>query len=274
MSILIYPYHPASVSARLLKDALLADERLAGVHSTARINDTWRAAIRTSRVFINWGSSRTPNYELQPHTGRTLFLNNSVVVHRAGNKLLSFNRLGEYGISIPTYSTDYQSALRWLGEGKEVLVRTNLRGHSGAGIEILSPIGPLPNGWETAPLYVQYKKKRFEYRVHVFNGQVIDIQQKRKITGALMGDFESKIRSHRNGWVFCREELVCPDIPSLKNLAIAAVAALELQFGAVDIIYNERENKFYVLEVNTAPGLEGTTLQKYKEAIVQAALTM
>ena len=42
-----------------------------------------------------------------------------------------------------------------------------------------------------------------------------------------------------------------------------AFAASELDFGAVDIIFNERENKAYVLEINSAPGLEGSTIQDY-----------
>ena len=45
--------------------------------------------------------------------------------------------------------------------------------------------------------------------------------------------------------------------------------AIDLQFGAVDIIWNEKENKCYVLEINTAPGLVGTTLTKYTEAFTK-----
>ena len=45
--------------------------------------------------------------------------------------------------------------------------------------------------------------------------------------------------------------------------------AVGLKIGAVDIIWNELENKCYVLEINTAPGLEGTTLVKYTEAILK-----
>ena len=55
-----------------------------------------------------------------------------------------------------------------------------------------------------------------------------------------------------------------PD-PVRDTIAVNAVKALGLDFGAVDIIYNEKENQYYVLEVNTAPGLEGTTLIKYAE---------
>jgi glutathione synthase/RimK-type ligase-like ATP-grasp enzyme len=50
---------------------------------------------------------------------------------------------------------------------------------------------------------------------------------------------------------------------------LAAVSALGLDFGAVDIIWNEREDKCYVLEVNTAPGLQGSTLENYANAIME-----
>ena len=37
----------------------------------------------------------------------------------------------------------------------------------------------------------------------------------------------------------------------------------------VDIIYNAKEDKCYCLEVNTAPGIEGTTCVSYATAILQ-----
>jgi glutathione synthase/RimK-type ligase-like ATP-grasp enzyme len=38
---------------------------------------------------------------------------------------------------------------------------------------------------------------------------------------------------------------------------------LGLDFGAVDIGHRIIDNKVFVFEVNTAPGIEGTTLQRY-----------
>jgi glutathione synthase/RimK-type ligase-like ATP-grasp enzyme len=46
-----------------------------------------------------------------------------------------------------------------------------------------------------------------------------------------------------------------------------ACEALELAFGAVDVVWNEHYHRASVLEVNTAPGLEGVTLEKYLTAI-------
>jgi len=45
--------------------------------------------------------------------------------------------------------------------------------------------------------------------------------------------------------------------------ASLAIAALGLDFGAVDIIWNNHYQLATVLEVNTAPGLEGQTITDY-----------
>ena len=37
------------------------------------------------------------------------------------------------------------------------------------------------------PLYVKYKKKKAEYRVHVFDGKIMDVQQKKKRRGVEHG---------------------------------------------------------------------------------------
>jgi len=56
----------------------------------------------------------------------------------------------------------------------------------------------------------------------------------------------------------------------VQDLALQACQALGLNSGAVDIIWNEKENKCYVLEVNTAPGIEGTTCKKYTNEIIES----
>lgn len=118
-----------------------------------------------------------------------------------------------------------------------------------------------------APLYTQYVKKADEYRIHVFDGQVIDIQQKRKRQEVPNEEVDYQIRNLAGGWVFCRDNIDCPSVCS--TLAIDAVSALGLTFGAVDIGFNRNEGVGYVYEVNTAPGLEGSTLDSYFEALVR-----
>jgi glutathione synthase/RimK-type ligase-like ATP-grasp enzyme len=67
--------------------------------------------------------------------------------------------------------------------------------------------------------------------------------------------------------VFCREDVVIPD--SVKAMAAMAVDCLGLEFGAVDMIQKKDTDSFYVLEVNTRPGLEGQTTENYAKAFAE-----
>lgn len=189
-------------------------------------------------------------------------VNTVQAVRLAGNKLLTFQALKDKdGISIPEFTVDIDVARGWTRDGIGCVCRTVLSGHSGNGIVLAH------NETEVvrAPLYVKYIKKQDEYRVHVAFGEVIDVQHKRKRAG-----FEGRnaqIRNHQTGWVYCREDIQEPN--GLRELAVATTSALGLDFGAVDIIYNAKQNKCYCLEVNTAPGIEGTTVTKYTEAFTK-----
>jgi glutathione synthase/RimK-type ligase-like ATP-grasp enzyme len=165
--------------------------------------------------------------------------------------------MGEAGVSIPDYTTDRNLVSRddiWLA-------RTALRGSGGAGIIVCEPGDPIPD----APLYVKYIPKKYEVRIHVGNGRAFDWQQKMRARDA----DHSKIRSHDNGYTFVRNNTDIPirALGMCQEQAEKAVGALGLDFGAVDVIFNERRDSAYVLEANTAPGLEGTTVTKYADML-------
>jgi hypothetical protein len=71
-----------------------------------------------------------------------------------------------------------------------------------------------------------------------------------------------QIRNHENGFVYAREGINPPEAVLLASQTVFDKCT-ELDFGAVDVIYNAKTNRAYVLEVNTAPGLEGQTLEDY-----------
>jgi glutathione synthase/RimK-type ligase-like ATP-grasp enzyme len=115
-------------------------------------------------------------------------------------------------------------------------------------------------------LYTRYFKGRDEYRIHVAGGEVIDRQQKRRrLDDEGEAHAFNAIRNVANGWVFCRDDVEV--IPMADEAAVAAVDALGLDFGAVDLKVNQQRTRVGVLEVNTAPGLEGTSLGIYAAAI-------
>lgn len=205
---------------------------------------------------INWGNSKRVIASL------TGVLNNPRKVRIAVNKLKSFELFKAKGIAIPDFTTDYELAKQWVQDGHWIVARSLLESHSGNGITLAKTLEELPND---SKLYVKYFKKLYEFRVHVFNGEVIDYVQKRKRNNLPDENYNKYIRSHSNGWVFCRDNCIVRD--NVKTLALSAVNALGLDFGAVDIVMTS-SGKSKVLEVNCAPALEGTTLESYTNAIL------
>ena len=210
-----------------------------------------------NNLIVNWGNSTQPDW-WKPETA---ILNDFESVSYSVNKLDTFMALLNAQVTIPWWTTETNVAQQWIDEGNRVYGRKTLTGHSGQGIRIFdSETICTP---DECPLYTLDTKAKHEYRIHVFKDMIIDQQMKKKKLdheGGIRG-----IRNHANGWVYAREGIVFP-IPVLEQ-AIKAVRALGLDFGAVDIGYNEREATAYVYEVNSAPGLHGTTLTKYVEAI-------
>lgn len=180
----------------------------------------------------------------------------------ATNKIATLKTLKDAGITTVPWTTDPTTITK---DWATIVARATLSGHSGEGITIHEFGTTLPN----VPLYTKYIKKTHECRIHVFNGTVIDAQIKRKVRD--VEEANTFIRNIHTGWVYCREDYNPTD--ECKQVAISAVTALRLNFGAVDIIYNQHYNTYYILEVNTAPGLTGTTLQNYIKEIINVCKT-
>jgi hypothetical protein len=238
----ILPYKLGSQSAKVLSQSL----------NVLRVRDSY--VPRRNEIIINWGNSKTVTH--YPTTNLDLNKHDAIAI--ACNKLKTFNKLNGLGFThIPDYTIHDTEAQGWLQEGNKVYCRTSLTGHSGSGIVIASNFSELVN----APLYTVQTKHKYEFRAHVFKGNLIDIQQKKKRSGV---EANSEIRNHSNGYIYARSDIIVPDIVS--EASLKAVELLGLDFGAVDIGYRERDNKAFVFEVNTAPGLVGTTLTKYTNA--------
>lgn len=153
-----------------------------------------------------------------------------------------------------------QQAQEWLVEKHKVVARTVINGHSGQGIVMMEK----PSDFIEAPLYTQYVPKRSEFRIHIIQGEVIFVQQKKRKSEFPEEQYNPRVRTHGNGWVFCHED-VLPPVDVIEQ-SVKAFNNSGLDFGAVDCIWNDKRQEAYVLEINTAPGLEGLTVQKYAEA--------
>jgi hypothetical protein len=149
-----------------------------------------------------------------------------------------------------------------------------------------------------------------EFRIHVFEGAVIHAQKKVKRTNmgeAFIEQHSDKInqtaekagrqldegtmkyvleqtgnrvlerpdeiiRSNTRGWKFSvlnKSKLA----KALVDVSVTAVAAIGLDFGAVDVC-SDHDGNYYVLEVNTGPGLKESSLEAYVAAFKKKIETL
>lgn len=257
MSFKVIPYKPGSRSARTLAESLNG-RRL-------KLDGTSRWTGRPGDVIINWGRGIDNPWPFAFRSNDQRILNMPDRVGVATNKLTFFQTLDDTDVNLPPWATAAAQAEEWTNGGATVLARTRLQGSGGDGIIKISGRGvdiPL------APLYTKYVPKSSEWRVHVFRGQVFDIQRKIKDPNIEDEPLDWQIRNHANGFVFIRGFEEQPN-QAVKDQAVLTVSELGLDFGAVDVIWNNLSRSAYVLEVNTAPGLEGQTVENYRRVFEQ-----
>lgn len=246
MAIKIFPANQGSRGARALAGAL-------GGRVLLRQGSRYRH--NPADLIINWGASDSP------FRGQRV-ANQPDNIARASNKLHCFQDLQAAGVRVPDFWTRRQDIP---DDAFPVMCRTLLSASEGRGIVVAERRADLVD----APLYTRYVKKLHEYRIHVLRRpgqepQVISQQRKARRLGE---EANFKIRNLANGFVFVRDG-VNPSGDVIEQAKQAVVAA-GLAFGAVDVIWNDRQGRAYVLEINTAPGLEGQTVEDYANAFRQ-----
>jgi glutathione synthase/RimK-type ligase-like ATP-grasp enzyme len=196
----------------------------------------------------------------------TKVINPPSLVNRASNKKNFFElakEAGEAGPNVPEFTFSKEQARQWLTEDKpkKLFARTVLAGHSGEGIvkvNTVEDLAPIAEG----TMFVVYVPKKREFRFHVDRkAGVFCIQEKLKKKDVPNEEVDYQIRNHANGFIFAKQDIDVPE--GCKEQAVKALAVTGLDFGAVDVIYNERQATAYALELNTAPGLEGSTIEDY-----------
>jgi glutathione synthase/RimK-type ligase-like ATP-grasp enzyme len=250
----ILAYNRYSRGARLLREAFKC--KLVSL-------DNMHSLPTDAPYVLNWGAA--PNR----FDATGVVLNQPKVVNICSDKVRFFEAV-KGAVRIPEFTKDLDEALSWVESGQIVMGR-NRRGSCGK--DILFYEEEALDSFVKSDFYVQYKKKKEEFRVHVFDGEVILVQRKalrRLDTEGKPIDTSNvnyRIRNLSNGFIFQRNDIEAPeDVLTQARLAVEKVG---LDFGAVDVIWNEYEQKAYVLEINTAPGLEGSTVGDYTAAIAR-----
>jgi len=186
----------------------------------------------------------------------------NIVYGDCKNKIEQYQFFQQNSLSALVFTMQRQEAQEWAGAGVPVICRTLTRASEGKGIVIAET----PEAVVFAPVYTQYKKKKKEFRVHIFQNKVVQVLEKRK-RKEFEGERETKIRNTANGYVFCSNGVVEP--MGIRELALAASKVTNSDFRGVDIGFNEKLNELFVIEVNSAPGIQGSNVARYIEAIVK-----
>ena len=176
------------------------------------------------------------------------------------DKIYQYNWFQDQGIPALEFTTSSETAAGWVQAEETVFARKLTRASEGKGIVVIENM----EQFCMAPVYTKYKKKKKEFRVHVFKGQVVHVLEKRKKTGT---ESFSKVRNLANGYVFCSDAVVEP--AGLRDLAIKASMVTTSDFAGVDIGYNEKKDELFVIECNSAPGIVNSNIQRYIDVILE-----
>lgn len=180
------------------------------------------------------------------------------------DKLTQYKWFVEQNIPALEFTVDKHLAMQWVADGNTVFGRKYLNASCGKGIVVFDKENVLE--MQGFPVFTKYKKKKREFRVHVFKDEVVNVTEKKR-RKEFDGERDTKIRNLANGYVFV--QAVANEPPGLRELALSAAKVSGSDFRGVDIGYNEKKDELFVIEVNSAPGIQGTNVEKYLDAMVK-----
>lgn len=273
-----YSYNTRSSSVGAIRDKMDSPSLLLKINSPKISKILDGTPIRNPNLFVCWG-----NTEVLPARANVFYLNNTP-------KLLYINKRSFFEIfsSVPLVNLflpfsifnaneaiDFVARRTSTEENVILVERKILNGSGGEGIGLIRD----PNEIDvTALLWTKYIKKKDEYRVHFFkkaDGNLELFCQKKLLKRNSQRPFGQpdsafKVRNFQNGWVYshCSSPLPMQVI----HAAVTIITKVSLDFGAIDIIYNERNESAHILEINTAPGAVETTAKWYADKIEEYSM--
>jgi len=170
---------------------------------------------------------------------------------RAGtsNKLQQLQKFKAAGILTPPFWEDLPTA----AENFPVLGR-QLQHHAGRDIKLyLQPADREDFG--LSAFYTRFVPRTTEYRTWIYRRRHLATYEKLRKDGVRRRSTVNA--NYRNGFAFTL--MSSENVPeSLPDICSRAVECLGLDFGAVDVMKGT-DGALYVLEVNSAPGVQGET---------------
>lgn len=172
--------------------------------------------------------------------------------------LTQLQRFKRANIACPDFTEDLDEANQWLQAGRLVFGRND---NHEQGLDIVAPNSP---EWAKKDLWTKVIPAEREYRIHIFDGQLIHQSLKELNPNAKPSRTDGlPIRNTSTGYIYNHN--FSPPAAAVE-LAKRAVDELGYLWGAVDIL-EDKTGGSYVLEVNSAPGMGDPTAIAYAHAI-------
>lgn len=233
-------------------------------------------AGETPTVLINLGVTDDLPYEGE-------FINDQDMVRAASNKRKARQIFAEKGVPSPKL---YLTADAVAKEDLPVIGRTSYH-HKGRGFWYCKTLADVRRAARAgATHFLEFIPNTREYRIHTFIKRKHRESEERELDHYVSIKISEKVwqgegqpnklepqKNHSFGWTFLgpqnrREE----ELDLVRHAAKQAIAALGLDFGAVDVMYRIRTKEAYVLEVNSSPSLSddsANTCEVYANRILK-----
>lgn len=216
-----------------------------------------------------------------PYNGE--MINTQDMVRAASNKKKARQIFAEQGVPAPELFLKSSE----INKGDLPVIGRTSYHHKGQGFWFCKTLANVRSASrEGATHFMEFIPNTREYRVHTFIKKKYREVEKRELDHyvsikisekAWLGEGKPKTnepqKNHEFGWSFMapksrREE----ELDVVRHAAKQAIAALGLDFGAVDVMYRVRSKQPYVLEVNSTPSLSdenATTCEVYAKRILK-----
>lgn len=199
---------------------------------------------RGSEGDINWGRE-TARTKLNPN------------ISNSTNKRVMRQLFAEHGVPMPKLYLTEDEIAQALSGGNTLIGRSD-KHSKGRGlwrVDSMRRVQIAMRGTrkkKPATHFMEVIEAPREYRVHIFKGRSIRISEKQFVED---GDKDYMTVKPKH------------NIKHVRKAAKKAIKAVGLDFGAVDILASDTE--CWVLEVNAAPGLGGSTPRLYAEVFIK-----
>jgi len=201
--------------------------------------------------FIRYGNGRKTWYKER--------FNSPEFIRLSGNKLLFSISMKENNIYSPIFYKENAELIF------PMLIRETLYGQGSKGIIPIRNIDEFDENWNNNYYWTPFINLKFELRVHVFNHTILKVFKKQDLPDKINSEFP--IRNNDTCHYFWKSSDRYPKLQELVNKLKEINPINTSVFYAMDIGWNPNKKEYFLIELNSCPGLNPNTAKMYAEKI-------